>query len=298
LELDNILVPVDFSDFSKRALEFALEVAEKFGARLTILHAVVLFEDDVDEEEKMQEYEQGLKMREKRIHTQMDKNRKLAQTKGIVIDTKIIRGISAHEVILDTIQEHNFDLVVMGTHGRTGFKHLFQGSVAEKIIRHSPIPVLTVHRSIKNYNLEKIVVPIDFSLYSKSAADYGIILADNFGSQLDILHVIERDIHPSFYSSGIKSIFEVDTNLKERVVQNMKEFLDNQFPQDIKINFEVREGIAHKEIVEYANEISANLIVIASLGLTGLDYILVGNTAEKIVRWANCPILTVKKLNR
>lgn len=294
MELENILVPVDFSEFSKIALEFSLEIAQKFNSRITIIHAVVLFEDDIDEEEKMQEHEEWLKMREKRIDSQMRKNRTLVHEKGLKIDTKVIRGISAHEVILDFIQDNKFDLVVMGTHGRTGFRHLFQGSVVEKIVRLSPIPVLTVHRSVKDYKLERILVPIDFSMYSKTAADYGIILADNFGAKIDFLHIVEHDIHPSFYSTGINSIFEVDQNLKKRVIKNMKEFLDNQYPEDLSINFIVKEGIAHKEIVEYSKDTSPNLIVIATHGLTGLEYILLGSTAEKVVRWANCPILTVK----
>lgn len=297
MELENILVPIDFSDFSKIALNFAVEIAERFNARLTVLHAVVLFQDDVDEEEKMQEYQQWLKAREKRIDDQMKMNTKSAGEHGIEVDSKIIRGISPGDVILDFINENNYDLIVMGTHGRTGLRHLFQGSVAEKVVRHSPAPVLTVHRSVKNYRLEKILVPIDFSVYSKKAADYGIILADNLSAQIDFIHIIEHDIHPSFYSAGIESIFEVDKDLKQRVIQNMKEFLEDQFPEDLAVNFIVKEGIPHKEIVEYAKDSSADLIVISTHGLTGLEYILLGSTTEKVVRWANCPVLTVKNVS-
>ncbi len=294
MHINKILVPVDFSPFSNKALEYATELAEKFNASLTLLHAVVLFQDDINEEEKLHEYEEWLQKREISVQSQMNNNKEIVNKKGLEIETNIIRGITAYDVILDFIHENSFDLVVMGTHGRTGLKHLFQGSVAEKVIRHSPIPVLTVHRSVKEFQIKKILVPIDFSEFSKGAVDCAMFIANKFASQIDILHVIEHEIHPSYYVSGIQSIFEVDIGLKNRVLQNMKEFLADQINEDILINFHVCEGKAHKEIIEYAKDSKTDLIVIATHGLTGLEYILLGSTTEKVVRWANCPVLTVK----
>lgn len=295
MELKRILVPLDFSEFSKKALEFTLGLATKGKTTVCLLHVVVLFQDDIDEEEKLQQYEELTKIREENVKNQMESSKKRVKRKGVKFETAIIRGISAADTILEYIDSSPFDLIVMGTHGRTGFKHLLLGSVSEKIVRLSPISVLTVHRSIKNIHTKKILVPIDFSVYSKEAADQAILLATEFKAKIQFIHVIEQDIHPSFYASGIESIFQIDTDLKERVIQNLREFLADQLNPELQCTFIVKEGKAHKEIVDTANDLKSDMIVIATHGLTGLDYFLLGSTAEKVVRWANCPVLTVKK---
>ncbi len=295
MDIKNILVPVDFSEFSDKAVEYALNLSEKFGASLTLFHAVVLFQDDVGEEQRLQEYEEWIKRREETIHKHMTRNRRRAQEHGLKVESVILRGVNAADVILDYASGQSFDLLVMGTHGRTGLKHLLLGSVAEKVVRLSPLPVITVHRSLQKFRLNKMLVPLDFSPYSREAADEAIELSPYFNASIDFIHVIEQDIHPSFYAAGIKSIFQIDKDLAARVIENLRGFLGDQLLENISSNFIVKEGKAHKEIVEYAKEAEIDLIVIATHGLTGLDYILLGSTAEKVVRWANCPVLTVKR---
>jgi nucleotide-binding universal stress UspA family protein len=294
MKFQKILVPIDFSEFSSNALKYAIGLAEKFHSNLILLHAVVLFEDDVNEEERFQEYEEWVRKREKNIDAHMKKNELKANQKGISVDSVILRSVSAADAILEYLNDHSCDLIIMGTHGRTGLKHIFLGSVAEKIVRLSPIPVLSVHRSVQDFKIENIIAPIDFSIYSKNAADYAISIAQNFNAQVNFIHVIEKEIHPSFYAAGVESIFQIDNGLQDRVVQNLRGFLEEQVNSDIKPGFMVKEGRAHREIVEYAKEEKADLIVISTHGLTGLEYLLLGSTTEKVVRWAICPVLTLK----
>ena len=294
MKFQNILVPIDFSEFSSNVLNYAIGLAEKFHSNLILLHAVVLFEDDVNEEQRLQEYEEWVRKREKNINAHMKKNELRVNQKGISVDSVVLRSISAADAFLEYLNDHSCDLIIMGTHGRTGLKHIFLGSVAEKIVRLSPIPVLSVHRSVQDFRIENIIAPIDFSIYSKNAADYAISIAENFKAQVNFIHVIEKEIHPSFYASGVESIFQIDTGLQDRVIQNMQGFLEEQLNSDIKPRFMVKEGRAHREIVEYAKEEKADLIVISTHGLTGLEYLLLGSTTEKVVRWASCPVLTLK----
>jgi len=294
MKFQNILVPIDFSEFSSNALNYAIGLAQKFHSNLILLHAVVLFEDDVNEEERLEEYEEWVRKREKNIDAHMKKNKLRVNQKGISVDSVVLRSISAADAFLEYLNDHSCDLIIMGTHGRTGLKHIFLGSVAEKIVRLSPIPVLSVHRSVQDFRIENIIAPIDFSIYSKNAADYAISIAENFKAQVNFIHVIEKEIHPSFYASGVESIFQIDTGLQDRVIQNMQGFLEEQLNSDIKPRFMVKEGRAHREIVEYAKEEKADLIVISTHGLTGLEYLLLGSTTEKVVRWASCPVLTLK----
>ncbi len=298
MQIKKILIPVDFSEFSDRAVKYALAVAEKFSSEIVLLHAVVLFQDDIGEEQKLEEYETWIRKHEHHINRQMNSRKQKISDRGLKVETVILRGISSADTVLDYLKDHQFDLVVMGTHGRAGLKHLLQGSVAEKVVRLSPVPVLTVHRSVEDFQLKNILVPIDFSAYSKAAADSAVSLAKIFGARIDFIHVIEQEIHPSFYASGVESIFEIDTGLGARVRENMKEFLADQLPSDLDKQFVVKEGKAHKEIVEYSKEHQSDIIVIATHGLTGLDYILLGSTTEKVVRWSNTPVLTVKVKNQ
>jgi nucleotide-binding universal stress UspA family protein len=256
---------------------------------------VVLFQDDVGEEQRLQEYEDWIKRREETIHKHMKRNQHRAEEHGLTVESVILRGVNAADVILDYISGQSFDMVIMGTHGRTGLKHLLLGSVAEKVVRLSPLPVITVHRSLQSFRLNRILVPLDFSPYSREAADEAIELSGYFNASVDFIHVIEQDIHPSFYAAGIKSIFQIDKDLEDRVIENMRGFMADQLPENINADYIVKEGKAHREIVEYAKQSDVDLIVIATHGLTGLDYVLLGSTTEKVVRWAGCPVLTVKR---
>ncbi len=294
MEYKNILVPVDFSDCSNKALEYAILFGEKYGARLTLFHVIALFQEDVNEAERVQELENYVKKQEDKIRRQMAGSEGKVSARGISVQTVIQRGINPADTILEYVEENPFDLIIMGTHGRTGLKHVLQGSVAEKVVRLSPVPVLTIHRDVHKFDFDDILVPIDFSMYSHKAVEFAVDLAHNFNSRLVFLHVIEQEIHPSFYAAGVTSIFEIDHDLKQRVIQNMQEFVEDFIDENFSVKYVVLEGKAHREIVEYAKENNMDLIVIATHGLTGLEYLLLGSTTEKVVRWATCPVFTVK----
>jgi len=294
MEFKKILVPVDFSDCSNKALEYAILFGEKYGASLTLFHVVALFQEDVGETERMQELEEIVKRQEEKIRKQMSGSKERVTARGVSVNTVVQRGINPADTILEFLDEQDFDLVIMGTHGRTGLKHVLQGSVAEKVVRLSPIPVLTIHREVQKYDFDDILVPIDFSAHSLKAVEYATNLAQTFNSRLYFLHVIEQEIHPSFYAAGVTSIFEIDHDLKQRVVQNMQEFVEDFLDESMTAEYVVREGKAHREIVEFAKEKGMDLIVIATHGLSGLEYLLLGSTTEKVVRWATCPVFTVK----
>jgi len=129
-----ILVPVDFSDFSDKAVEYAIFIAEKFCAEMTLLHADILFEEDFDEKEQLQAYEKIIQKKENERTKKLESHCKTAETRGIRVNSALIRGVSTADSILDYISDKNFDLVVMGTHGRTGLKRWMLGSVTERVV--------------------------------------------------------------------------------------------------------------------------------------------------------------------
>ncbi|GAB4334021.1 MAG: universal stress protein [Calditrichia bacterium] len=293
MNIKSIFVPVDFSIFSEKALNYAIHLAKKFNASITIFHAALLFQEDVNEEKRMEHFTGWLKTQQSQLDSQMDEQKELVEGNDLPVKTVIERGVSTADAILDYLETTPHDIIIMGTHGRTGLKHLFLGSVAEKISRLASIPVLTVHRSVNEVAINKILVPIDFSIYSQHAVETACRFAEMFGAQLHFIHVVEQEVHPSFYSVGVSSVFEVDNTLPQRVIENMKGFT-RDITQGMDCHYIVKEGKAHKEIVETAEQIKSDLIVIASHGLTGLDYILLGSTSEKVIRWAKNAVLVVK----
>lgn len=285
MKINKILVPVDFSEFSDRAVKAAIQLAQKFQAQITLLHVVTLFHEDVEEEKRLKNYE-------KRIQGKLKDHKSEATKKGIGVESVLLRGFSASDKVLEYIDQNKFDLVVMGSHGRTGIKHLLQGSVSERVVRLSSIPVLTIHHSEKKFSPKTILVPIDFSKFSKIVVNRGKYWAELFDAKVIFLHVVEQVVHPAFYAASIESMFQIDRNLKERTTKKLKEFTGKS---GISAEYLVAEGKAYHEIVECANEKNVDLIVIATRGLTGLDYFLMGSTAERVVRMAECSVLTVAR---
>ncbi len=185
----------------------------------------------------------------------------------------------------------------MGTHGRRGIGHLFLGSVAEEVVRLAECPVLTVRKGddlMPIASKKKILVPIDFSKHSKTALEYALKIAPTYNAKLQLLHVIEESIHPSFYAAGITSVFEVNAQLKTKSEQAIREMLEDLGESEIETDIFVVEGHASSEIIRFAEEKSSDLITIATHGLTGIDHFLLGSVSEKVVRMAKCPVLTIK----
>lgn len=295
MELNKILVPVDFSENSTRAVEWALLLAEYFEADITMIHVILFYQEDVGESERMETFEKLVREKEKRIQQQLNKQSREVSKRDINIQSVVLRGISPADTLMEFISEMNFDLVVMGTHGKTGIRHFVQGSVAEKIVRNAPIPVLTVHRSVEKNAINRILVPIDFSAYSTRSLEWASAIAEKYQAKLVILHVIEREVYPSFYTPDVETSTSADQNLGELARNHLEEFVRELVDDSLIEQYVVKEGPAHKEIVDFVKENDMDLLVIATHGLTGLEYLLLGSTAEKVIRWATCPVLTVKR---
>jgi len=290
MKISKILVPVDFSPFAGYATDYAIYFAEKYNAEITLFHAIVLYETGVDEESHVRQMEEIIRRKEKTSHAMLDKHEGKYAKAALKLRSETARGVSASDTILEHLAENDYDLIVMGTHGRTGLKNLIYGSVAEKIVRLSAIPVMTVHNGPdRQVDIKKILVPVDFSENSRKGADRALDLAKEFGAKVEFLHVIEQQLHPSFHVVGIESIFAINPDLKKISSEKLREFV----PSDLESGYTVMEGSAPQTIVEYAKENKFDLIVMSTRGFTGIDHLLIGSTTERVVRLAECPVLTV-----
>ncbi len=296
-EIKRILLPTDFSKHANQALRHAARLATEFDAELVLLHVVSVFEDDpYDEAQHFPDMEAFYTQLEDSARARMAKH--APHFENIETSFETLRSISPADEILTFATKSGIDLVVMGTHGRAAISHFLLGSIAEKVVRHAHCPVVTVaHQEDTIYDfpkLQRLLVPIDFSDHSKLAVKHAATLAKKFKADIDFLHVVDQRVHPSYYVMGEASLLQVFPDIVEKSTAKLEEFVGELLSQKNSGQVYIREGNPHTEIVKFAQEHGADMIVMATHGLSGLEKLIIGSTAEKVVRKATCPTFTVK----
>ncbi len=290
-----ILVPIDFSPYSSYAADFASFLAQEYKADITLYHVVVMFETEVEEEEHLKNIEGIVKHKILSTNSLLEKKKKTIDVTDFKIHSVTEHGVNAANSILEFINSHNYDLVIIGTHGRTGLKNWIYGSVAEKVVRLAQIPVITLHNIPVFSHMKNILVPVDFSENSRKTLETARKIAKTFHSQLNYIHIIEQQLHPSYQVVGIESVFTLNPDLKDISLNKLKEFC---YKENEKATFAILEGTAHRDITDYAKEINCGLIVMSTHGYTGIDHVLIGSTTERVVRIAPCPVLIIGRDNK
>jgi len=217
---------------------------------------------------------------------------KLLESEDIV---PIVRFGKPFVEIIQVAKEKNVDLLAVGTHGRAGVDRVILGSVAERIVRKAGCPVMVV-KGRKYVGFKRIIVPIDLSDCSRIALEYAVATARAHSSKLTILHVYEKSfVEP--YVNAANSEDEADEIMKE--IERVNETKYDEFLKTVDLSgveYEklLKKGIPETDIVEIAMEQQANLIVMGTHGRTGIKHILIGSTAEEVVRTVHCDIIIVK----
>ena len=291
MDIRRIVVPVDFSDTSKTAMEYAAFLARGFNAHLTLLHVVGVHFETQREETRIRMIEEFVQPSETQRARDLEHHKNRLGLPEELIETKLFRGDSVADAIVDFIRDHAFDLVVMGNYGNTGLRKWVLGSVAERVVRLSPTPVLTVHRDWSDREIRNILVPVDFSGYSARAVEWGTRFASMFGANLNIFHVIEVGLLPSFYNVHIYAAYDDETLMKKRALESLHDFVGPEKVADT--HFAVAEGKPHHEIKKYAEKHHIDLIIMAIRGRSDLEDFIIGSNALRMVAVAPCPLLTV-----
>jgi nucleotide-binding universal stress UspA family protein len=279
--LQTILHPTDFSDGARQALIQAVRLAARHRAALHIFHGVLLHaEDPVTTERQLQQY---LQEAERALPEGRDRaNLKITISSG--------RAVSAFDAIMEKARELGPDLIVLGTHGRSGLGKFLMGSEAEKVLRHAPGSVMTLRADARvggaDGRFRRVIVPVDFSEHSRHALEAARGLAE--GASLTLLHVI-GPLPPMYYAAGLTSRVHVDPDLPGRVSARLREWAGDTAAETI-----VGEGQPAEEILRAAEETQADLIAMGTRGLTGLEHVMVGSVTERVCRRAGCPVLAVK----
>lgn len=145
------------------------------------------------------------------------------------------------------------------------------------------------------YNIAKILVPIDFSNYSKNALRFAVNFAKKFDSQIYLVYVVEPVIYPSDFSMGQVTFPVADLEMNEKASSELANLAKTEIGTDIQVETIIKTGKPFVEINETAREQDIDLIIIATHGHTGMEHLLFGSTAEKVVRKAPCPVLTIRE---
>lgn len=284
--LRNILYLTDFSDYSKAALPFAISMAKVHGATVHALHVLTpVIPESCTEAIEADEKLAASEMRQ--VESQLS---------AIAHDIRIAEGMKVWPAIEDAIRNDGIDLLVLGTHGRTGAEKLLLGSVAEEIFRHSPVPVLTVGPAVRmkpsrEWQLQRILFPTDFTRESTAAVPYVVSLARENEAYLVLLHVIRRRV-----PGGDNEAARSDITVAEAFHS-----LDIMIPRDMGLMAQpetrIQFGQPASTIVEAAKRFGADLIVLgvrSAANHLGAATHLERATAHKVVAHASCPVLTVR----
>ena len=286
----NILAATDFSETAERAAALAGFLARRFSADLHLLHVVLLFEDATLDEG-------GRDQLEKLLATGDEARRELLEKSSgnhdVSVTPHLVRGIDPDEVIVETASNLGCELIVMGTHGRRGLSHLFLGSVAERVVRTSPAPVLTLRAdaAVEPDGIARILVPYDFSDASAQAVRQAAAWADALDAEITLLHVVEPVVYPEFYSVDVlpdNLMMRLTTRSEEALDKAAAELLDGRGCTTL-----VEVGRAADTIVNLADPERFGLVVMATRGLSGLEHVLLGSVAESVLRRSKVPMLTV-----
>lgn len=287
IHVDRVLFPTDGSDCAERARQHALHLANQFEANL---HIVQVEEREVQLTDVVDVKASDILAD---LHGLPDEGyAPLAEPR---VFERTITYPSAAGGILTYATEHDTHLIVLGTHGRRGMRRLVLGSVAEEVIRRSPRPVVTVGRgAVAPEAMEGgcMLVPVDFSEFQDRLLAHAREIARVYGMDVVLLHVIETEGVPEVY--GVRAA-NIDLGvLEERAEEALAEEVESLQDQGIDASVEIRRGHPADQTLEAAVEMDASFITIATHGRTGIERVLMGSVAEKVIRQARCPVCTVK----
>jgi len=283
--LRNILYATDFSTAAEAALPYALGIAKQYSSTVHAVHVRFPATYPVVGPEAMPQIieaaEEQAKLEAQQLHDIL----------ATVPHEIFVSEGDLWLTIEDVVKKHNIDLIVIGTHGRTGVGRVLLGSVAEEIFRKATCPVLTVGPHIcrdteRRLEMKQILYATDFTPESLSALPYAVSLAQEHQAQLTILNVIGEPevgdlVHPEHFV--------------ESTMRQLRKLVPSEADRWCEPQFKVARGNAAEKIMETAIALGADLIV---LGVreegTGAVTHMRRTTAHQVITHAECPVLTVR----
>ena len=289
-----ILVATDFSDTALSGIDWAIELAKTHGARIDLVHGLLMPNRATDFLPSPPDFTEALQAA---ASGRLNEAAERVRAQGIEVTTDLRLGVPS-QAILEVADERVVDLVVLGTRGLTGFKHLVLGSTAARVVQHSSCPVLTVHPGDidQHREIKTVLVPTDFSEDAALGTEVALdVLATHAkDARLVLLHVYHLPYEYTAYGAIPTSLdyFQDVEGAAEGRLASLARPLERE---GLTVGTIAREGYPPEVIVAEAEAVGADLIALGTHGRTGLAHLLLGSTAERVVQHAPCPVLTVRR---
>ncbi len=285
---EKLLLATDGSQFSEGAIREAIRLAKRCSSQLSALSVI----------ETNPEYEtiapQLLEKAEKSAQDHLRSVKEQAKKEGVDCSTNILEGEDSFNYIADEAAKNKISMIVMGRRGKTGLKRLVMGSTTARVIGHAPCNVLVVPRAA-HVEFKNILVATDGSRYATAAASEAIGIAKKNSSKLIVLAVVPSesmqpmDIVHSQMSRDV--IAEAELNEAEKNAKAVKGAAQNE---GVAVEAFIMGGKPSDAIVQTAKEKNVDVIILGSHGKTGIDKLLMGSVAERVIVLTSCAVLVVK----
>lgn len=280
LNIQTILCPTDLSETSLKAVPLATEFARIHGADLHLLnvhllHSITPSEEDVPFPGEAE------------ARSALETSAEGIQWSRVVHE--VTRGVNAAPTILDYAADHDVDLIVMGSHGRRGFRRLLLGSVTEEVVRTARCPVLVVRHlpdAPAPSEVDRVIAPIDFSAFTDGQVESALEIATTFDVPLELVHAVEPIPYVQMSYPIAVDVEDFKRHAKRRIDQLVEELDDGRL-----VSGRAVVGMADDVVMEFAEESEAPLVVMSSHGHSGVTRLLLGSTTERLLRRAPCPVL-------
>jgi nucleotide-binding universal stress UspA family protein len=285
--LTSILCPIDFSEFSVKAYDYAQSLAWHYKAELLVQHVLFSYPAFY--------IDASYKAICRKLRTDaLKKLREFAkrQTRTKLQPQCVVQEGIATDQILSFADAQAVDLIVMGTHGLRGVDRLMLGSVTEKVLRKARCPVLAVRKPVHDFvspgrnvdpiSLKRIVLGMDFSDHAHRALNYALSFAKEYNAELTLVHVLEHPPTPA--------------NLQGEISQATKQLEGSVGPggrKPARVKFLVRAGKPYEEIIELALHTQTDLVIMGVRGRGSLNSALFGSTTYRVIQLGPCPVLAV-----
>jgi nucleotide-binding universal stress UspA family protein len=290
INISRILCPVDFFPASLSALTYATALASNYDAKLKVLHVVT----------PVGPLAEGLLVTAADVVDSMKKEseRRLAKTLskvkagGVAVESEVRVG-NVHTEIKRAIQGFRPDLIAMGTHGRQGVERWFMGSATERLLRHNSVPLFTTSTTKKPrrdaFLFRRILVATDFSDGTADALKYAFSIAQENEAAITLLHVIEAPLDTAFENRD-RLIASTEKNLSELIPPGAESWCD--------VRTRIETGTPYRVILKILDKEKFDLLVLNIHGKGMLERVLLGSTAELVVRAARSPVMLIPPMGK
>jgi nucleotide-binding universal stress UspA family protein len=277
-----ILCPTDFSEMATFALQYAKDIATSFGGRLVVLYAESFIPPPYFTSAQEDELVKSLKRSQKAASDHLARYvqehvRDSVKAEALVVDQLTVPAI------LNTAEQREVDVIVMGTYGRSGLSRVRLGSVTERVLRETDRPLITIRykegaSEPSTVSIKQILCPVNFTEVARKALEHAVAMAECFGAELMVLNVVESPASQA-----------ADPDELDRLCR----WIPDDFRPHCSFQETIRRGDAAEQIIGQASSTGCDLIVLGAQHKRFFDTTVIGTTTVNVTRHAPCPVLVV-----